>query len=1074
MIDTNDLEDALLLQINTLRSMEKQDSLVRVSALDEFARVNSRLMADSKQLDAEPLELRCGGSGFEVVQWPQVKSFNYRGPKEAPSSTTPAKYEKTAAESASGIVGFMNEDRDSYIGDSHFNYVGVGVVQEPNELGFMDFWVTLHLADCIDEALVDSSTPTAVVQPDPMVVPSPLREFQNGRWLEQEDPQLASSIKKLDWVQDGIEGMESGVVENLLSIAVLSRPVASAIVSMDWVQDGVDGTEAEAFGWLNNFGSAEVASSVVALGWVEDGIEAIEVTALEQLSYIDYADAEVATSVVTLSWLADGVVEVEVKAIDELGYLAAEDPNVASSIVSFGWMQDGVDDVEAAVLGWLNNFGSAEVVSSVVALGWVDDGIEEIEVTALEQLSYIDYADADVASSVVSMGWVADGVVEGEVRAIEEVTYLAGESPNVASSIVSFGWMHDGVDDVEAEALGWLNNFGSAEIASSVVSLGWMKDGIEEIEAAALEQLSYIDYADAEVASLVVSLGWVADGVVEAEVRAIEELSYLANRDAKVASSVVTLDWVKDGVDGTEAEALGWVNNFGSAEVTSSIVSLGWVEDGIEEIEVKALEQLSYIGNGDVEVASTDVSLDWLRDGTESLDVKLIEELSYLVEKDAEAARRIAGMPFLETIEPADVSAVMSLTRLASFTPDAFVVVMSHAAIRDGISNDQTPVVATLYGVAKNNPGLVDILLDESKVSIEKRTITLTLAGDVDLDIIRTAPGASSSMDLLEHSVRRVEDYMGTPFPRRHVSILYENAVGAGGKNFGTHIAILPEADVDDENELDRTVIAHEVAHYYWGGNKSWIDEGGANFLELQRPSMGTSPKDATASVSDPPCGNVSDIAEFENLENDIDTVCAYSLGERLFVDLYLVLGVERFREGFRTLYLSSESESLGIDQVREAFRSDDGSEVAVISRWYDGTEPYDLSRLDSGPVDPILPSINGRIDQAYVAIGTEGPAVSVFSAQDVSDWVHLTLEYSYDVSSGPRELPLEIVEFYEDGFEFSRNSGDLTAETTYIGGTSWFAVGQSPPRKWAPGRYWVYVYSDDHKIAEVSYEVTP
>ena len=1006
MIDTNDLEDALLLQINTLRSMEKQDSLVRVSALDEFARANSRLMADSKQLDAEPLELRCGGSGFEVVQWPQVKSFNYRGPKEAPSSTTPAKYEKTAAESASGIVGFMNEDRDSYIGDSHFNYVGVGVVQEPNELGFMDFWVTLHLADCIDEALVDSSTPTAVVQPDPMVVPSPLRAFQHGPWLEQEDPQLASSIKKLGWVQDGVEGMEYGVAENLLSIAVLSRPVASAIVSMGWVQDGVDGTEAEALGWVNNFGSAVVASSVVSLGWVKDGIEEIEIKALEQLSYIDYADAEVASVVVSLGWVTDGVVEFEVTAIEELSSLAKDDAKVASSIVSLVWVQDGVDATEAEALGWVNNIGSAEIVSSVVSLGWVEDGIEEIEVEALEQLSYINYANAKVAASVVSMGWVADGIGETEVNVIEELVYLTDGDPNVASSVVSLGWVQDGVDDVEAEALGWLNNFGSSEIASLVVSLGWMEDGIEEIEVKALEQLSYIDYGDSEVAF--------------------------------------------------------------------SVASLGWVKDGVIAVEVRTLEQLAYIGNGDAEVASTVVSLDWVRDGIESLDVKLVEELSYLANGDAEAARRIAGMPFLETIEPSDVSAVMSLARLASFTPEAFVLVMSHAAIREGISNDQTPVVATLYGVAKNNPGLVDILFDESKVSIEKRTITLPLAGDVDLDIIRTAPGAASSMDLLEHSVRRIEEYMGTPFPRRHVSILYENAVGAGGKNFGTHIAILPEADVDDENELDRTVIAHEVAHYYWGGNKSWIDEGGANFLELQRPSMGTSPKDATASVSDPPCGNVSDIAEFENLENDIDTVCEYSLGERLFVDLYLVLGVERFREGFRTLYLSSESESLGIDQVREAFRSDDGSEVAVISRWYDGTEPYDLSRLDSGPVDPILPSINGRIDQAYVAIGTEGPAVSVFSAQDVSDWVYLTLEYSYDVSSGTRELPLEIVEFYEDGFEFSRNGGDLTAETTYIGGTSWFAVGQSPPRKWATGRYWVYVYAGDRKIAEVSYEVTP
>ena len=83
-------------------------------------------------------------------------------------------------------------------------------------------------------------------------------------------------------------------------------------------------------------------------------------------------------------------------------------------------------------------------------------------------------------------------------------------------------------------------------------------------------------------------------------------------------------------------------------------------------------------------------------------------------------------------------------------------------------------------------------------------------------------------------------------------------------------------------------------------------------------------------------------------------------------------------------------------------------------------------------------------------------------------------MEYSYALSGDTREVPLEIVEYYEDGFEFSRRSAGLTAEARYTGGTSWFSVGVSPPRKWAPGRYVVYVYADDRKLAEVEYHVTP
>ena len=87
---------------------------------------------------------------------------------------------------------------------------------------------------------------------------------------------------------------------------------------------------------------------------------------------------------------------------------------------------------------------------------------------------------------------------------------------------------------------------------------------------------------------------------------------------------------------------------------------------------------------------------------------------------------------------------------------------------------------------------------------------------------------------------------------------------------------------------------------------------------------------------------------------------------------------------------------------------------------------------------------------------------------------MYLTLKYSYQVSGASREALLEVVEYYEDGFEFSRESRVLTAEARYIGGTSWFAVGQPPSQRWSPGRYVVYVYEGERKVAEVEYEVTP
>ena len=121
----------------------------------------------------------------------------------------------------------------------------------------------------VSPSVVPSPTraPTDVPTPTPSAIPmalSSLGGFTNGRWLERQDPQLASAIKNLGWVRDSIDDRESEVIQDLLYIAVTSRSVVASIVSLGWVQDGIHDVEAGAFRWLDNMGSAEVASSVVS------------------------------------------------------------------------------------------------------------------------------------------------------------------------------------------------------------------------------------------------------------------------------------------------------------------------------------------------------------------------------------------------------------------------------------------------------------------------------------------------------------------------------------------------------------------------------------------------------------------------------------------------------------------------------------------------------------------------------------------------------------------------------------------------------------------------------------------
>ena len=632
---------------------------------------------------------------------------------------------------------------------------------------------------------------------------------------------------------------------------------------------------------------------------------------------------------------------------------------------------------------------------------------------------WLEQQDPQLASSIKKLDWIQDGIHDTESEAIQNLLYIAVVSRPAVSLIISMGWMQDGIADVEAGAIDWMNNIASAEVVLSVVSLSWMQDGI-----------------------------------TETEVEVIKNMSYIANKDTGVGLSIISLGWIQDGIADVEAGAIDWLNNIASAEVALSVVSLDWMQDGITETEVEAIRYLGYIANG-----------------------------------NTGAAERISKMPFLTAIEPADISALEALTGLAGFREESLEQILAHPSLAAGITDALTPIVAMLYGVAKTNPSLIEMLLDPDSVSLERQSIKLPLTGDVDLAIVRTGPGAVRSMDLLERSVRASEELMGKPFPTRFVGLLYEDAVSGGfaGTNFGTHIAILPKYDVDDgshESEFAPHAIAHEVAHYFWSGNANWVDEGVADFMAsvIENRRAGK-----MVGVTNDPCPYARSIAELESLapnsDADIDVFgCNYSLGERLFVDMARTLGNDAIWRGLRDLYAMSLVEddvddlkgtAVNIEHLRKALQSAPGADVSI-GRWYDGTEDYDISQLDTGPADPILTSINGRIDEAYVATSTDGPAVSDFSAQAVTDWVYLTLKYSYNVSGDPREVSLEIVEYYEDGFEFRRRRGEVTAEAKYIGGTAWFSVGPTPSRTRVPGRYWVYVYAGERKVAEVQYEVTP
>ena len=321
-------------------------------------------------------------------------------------------------------------------------------------------------------------------------------------------------------------------------------------------------------------------------------------------------------------------------------------------------------------------------------------------------------------------------------------------------------------------------------------------------------------------------------------------------------------------------------------------------------------------------------SLPWIADGIEGLrEFEAVKGLVLLA--DAEHTARLIEEPWV--VEGRNYQALQSLRLLKNNHLETLDKIMSHPTISDGITDQEAKILATLttaadpVGYYLDDHNLLDKLLDPEQVTLEERTITLPLAGETDITIIRTRPGADRTMDFLEHSVRSIEEFMGLPFPQRQVILLFVRAPG-GGIHQGTHVQIRANERVTSGRSM-LEILAHEASHYYWTGLPGWLVEGAATFME----SVVKDTPHGSRGLE--PCRLAQTIAELEDLVPDPMSFdyhdCEYTLGARLFHDLYRNMDSTTFRLAFRRLYLHTalnvsddECDNYGttICHVKEAF----------------------------------------------------------------------------------------------------------------------------------------------------------
>lgn len=592
-------------------------------------------------------------------------------------------------------------------------------------------------------------------------------------------------------------------------------------------------------------------------------------------------------------------------------------------------------------------------------LEWVADGVADSEREDLALLLEIAVVLEDVAEEIIHTPWLKDGLNEDEYRAILKLAGVADHSEEAARIIMAMPWFTDGADEGESWVINAFNNIvrEDQDVAIRTLELPWFADGLDEYEIRAVRALGRAAYYDWNMARRALELPGFTDGVDDHdESWLFNTFGLLAEHNSDTAIRIMEFPWFTDGLDEYESRAVRSVGGIAneSGPAAERVANLPWFMDGPDKTDYWIVNALGNVSNHDPDGIVHIMDMPWFSDGLNHYEATSLVDIGNIAHDRGEAALSILAMPFLHSLEPSDAAALESLGLILVSSSADFDRIMSHPAIADGITDDETPLIAPLHHVIQYNPALVVELLDPNRVLVEDRTINLPLAGETRLIIIRTQPGATRSMDILERSVRDIENYMGVPFPTDFVLLLFAAALpnGSDGLNFRTNMAVHLKYDVGDDSEkaeLALHIIAHEAAHYYWRGGPLWLDEGVANLLASV--VRGHESVDAVDPYN-PPCAIASNIASLEPAVstevNDLH-ICHSALGERLFLNLRRALGDDKFQKGLRALYLSvdelADIEAIpprSVEHLRDAFNFSPAALDTLIPRWYDGSVERD------------------------------------------------------------------------------------------------------------------------------------
>ena len=400
-----------------------------------------------------------------------------------------------------------------------------------------------------------------------------------------------------------------------------------------------------------------------------------------QLLYLESKNPAAAAEIATQEWVQDGLKPIEIKTLTLLQEAATNSQKLFRYLMdrNASWIPllEGFASSTLEILVAWSQFDEDTAVT-LVAMPFMET-VEFADYEAVRRLYDLAGNNPDGVQHILSHPFFGEGITD-ELAIYVPIFYLEQVDSESAAAINNLPWVKDGITYVPPRNWGNTNadprewetenilhmvelGIRSPDFLKDFAEKAWVRDGLNFLERNVLILLHDLSAYDPEIIAPLLNMPFL-DTIQEDDLGPLWALDRLARNGRGSLKEFLSDPTLRGGITDNKRAVVELLEvREREPEEYASLKTLAWIQDGISESEDLAVSSLTELSRETDNVFSAVLEKPWVRDGLTRQEVDGVFGIAVLAgksygERDVESTLRIIAMPFLETFEGFDSTAL--------------------------------------------------------------------------------------------------------------------------------------------------------------------------------------------------------------------------------------------------------------------------------------------------------------------------------------------------------------------------------------------------------------------------------